>query len=637
MLLQLAGFRIAAFSAQSIHHPVQLFFIFTIGIALWSVSSSSTVVMAGARVVPPNPYACDRLTHTSRVHHTIPPFSAGGQSCLTVSANLCTYQKGLQITLPASAPPPGMNPLVRILIYQSSFLSPNSIDPALFIQSTSSATSQQYRLEVVIANSTIRAEWTDGGGTVFALQFSSIHFTNANITLYGSHVSAVSNSGYGLVFSSSPITNSTFKLLSSTIEAIGSTSTFHAISFSTSPLTGVFVNITASLINVTSGGRTYGLSFASSHLLRSTVRLFDTHIVSQSTGANVPSNSLVLESSTVSHSTINVYGGSIIAMNGLFDSYAVHITTLTTLPIEISNGVLSFHGTVLAASSSGIGSTGVAAVRLSKVLLTASTIEVIGGSMTARKMGSGSGSSSANVLEFGSAVANASSTIRTNGTTIACESTAMECVFLALGSATDSLVGVYGASLGLRGGSTATIWKLIGSAGTANTSFVLSRCGAVFSGSSAANILFPVSYTSVGAGNTLFWHHSSYTLNGGPPQQLPLSYRCNGITCASLALRINDSSTPLVPSTCPYCLAPYGAPIPFGNGSVGSDTIAHTAPHINWQQTHRSICDSNHNSVFIYKCESFSANNFGNELRYRIPKPVARSHQFSVTIVLSYR
>ena len=72
------------------------------------------------------------------------------------------------------------------------------------------------------------------------------------------------------------------------------------------------------------------------------------------------------------------------------------------------------------------GNADAAVFRIYSALLIASTIEAIGGSMTARKMGSGSGS--AYVLEFGSAVANASSTIRTNGTTIACESSGRVCI-----------------------------------------------------------------------------------------------------------------------------------------------------------------------------------------------------------------
>ena len=51
----------------------------------------------------------------------------------------------------------------------------------LFIRSNNNATSHHYHLEVVIANSTIRAERTTGSGAVYTLTFSSVRFTNANM------------------------------------------------------------------------------------------------------------------------------------------------------------------------------------------------------------------------------------------------------------------------------------------------------------------------------------------------------------------------------------------------------------------------------------------------------------------------
>ena len=244
---------------------------------------------------------------------------------------------GLQITLPSLMQPSGMNPLVRILIYGSTFLSTGSDDPPLLIQSTNSATSQHYRLEVVIANSTIRAERTIGGGA-HALRFSSVYryLSNANITVFGCHIVAFDVSATGLLFSSSPITNSTIQLLSSAIEAIGLAGAAFAAYFSNSPLADR-VNVTGSLLNATSSGRTYGLFFTYSPLFRSSFRLFDTHIVSRLSGAQAPSYGLQLESSAPLHCTMSMYEGSMSAQSERSGSYMLHIVTPLTQPVELSN------------------------------------------------------------------------------------------------------------------------------------------------------------------------------------------------------------------------------------------------------------------------------------------------------------
>ena len=255
-----------------------LLFLF-IRIALWPISPLGAASIAAARVIPPvssGPFACNEFTHTTRVNHTIPSFRVGGSSCFTVSANRCTYEKGLQIIIPSSMPPPGMNPLVRILIYQSSFRSLNSADPALFIQSTNTATSQQYRLEVVIANSTILAERMTDSVSVCALHFSSINFINSNVTVNGCHIATMGAYAYGLRFSSSHITNSTLRVLSSTVEANGVVASSVSID---SRLTGVQLHISGSLLNASASFSCYGLSFVFSPLLGSTVRLFRTRIV----------------------------------------------------------------------------------------------------------------------------------------------------------------------------------------------------------------------------------------------------------------------------------------------------------------------------------------------------------------------
>ena len=70
------------------------------------------------------------------------PTTVEGPSSLTVSANRCTFQKGLSITIPSSAPPPGMNPLVRILIYGSTFLSTNTEDPPFTANAATAGGSQ---------------------------------------------------------------------------------------------------------------------------------------------------------------------------------------------------------------------------------------------------------------------------------------------------------------------------------------------------------------------------------------------------------------------------------------------------------------------------------------------------------------
>ena len=450
----------AANAIRRLRHPsaplppifVFLLLILFASLAVWTTSAFGVAVsMAAARVVPPvpsGPFACDRSAHATRVHHAIPSFSAGGPSCLTVSANRCTYEMGLQITLPSLMPPSGMNPLVRILIYQSFFLSTSGDDPPLLIQSINIATSQHYRLEVVIANSTIRAERTIGGGA-HALRFSSVHLSNANITVYGCHIVAFD------VSATEHITNSTIQLLSSAIEAIGLAGAAFAAYFSSSPLADTRVNVTGSLLNATSSGRTYGLFFTYSPLFRSCYRLFDTHIVSRSSGALAPSYGLQLESSALLHSTMSMYEGSMSAQSERSGSYLLHIVTPLTEPVELSNSVLSFHGTAL--SALGNGNTEVALIRFYNVHLSSSIIEAIGGSFFILKGGAGV----AYVFEFGSAIANRS-TIRTNETAIACEGTEEQCVLLLLRSPTDSLFGFYGSSLVFRGHYSSILWQLFG-------------------------------------------------------------------------------------------------------------------------------------------------------------------------------
>ena len=552
-----------------------LFLALSITIALLPISSLGAIVVA-ARVVPPvpsGPFACDGATHATRVHHAIPSFSVGGPSCLTISANRCTYQKGLNITIPSSVPPSGMNPLVRILIYGSTFLSTNTEDPALLIQSTSSATSQHYRFEVVIANSTIRAERTSGSGTVNALQFSSIHFINAIFTVFGCHIAAINNATgdgmRGLHLESAPLTSSTFQLLSSTctVESSGSRGSAHAVDFSNSPPTDTHLNISGSLLNATTVGnnaQSLGISFSASPLLRSTVRLFSSHVIGHTMGDNSAASCLHFSLNAITQSMVGVYGGTLSASSARNDALAVYLKATS----HLSNSVVSFHDAAISAFSSSQRSDTAFFFIFSSANIAASTVEAIGGSISVTSRLKDGIVATIQFTSF-----TAGSTIRTNGTAITCENDARMCIgyFISMSSVTDSLFGFYGGSLRLRGGIDSMMWYVTGSRSNfAGASLVFSRCDAQLSHDWSA-ILFRTEDAYVNAGTTLFWHYSTYSLNGGYKQQPSPNYRCDGgAICPDLSVRIDDASTPLMPSTCPHCLAPYGAAVPFDDGS-GSD------------------------------------------------------------------
>ena len=474
-------------------------------------------------------------------------------------------------------PPPGINPLVRILIYQSSFLSPNSKDAALLIHGANLATPQYYRLEVVIANSTIRAEQAAGSENIFALQFTTIHLANANLSVYGCHIAAITAAdrtslvltAFAIFFTSSPITNSTVQLLSSTLEACSGDGFAQALVFSDCPLTDTHVNISGSVLNATSGGFSRGISFLSTPLYRGTVRLFGTHIISQSTGTTDPTYGFYTSGGSIINSSISMHGGSLTAMGEW--SFAVHIESPVPQKVHVFNSILSFHGAALLTVGDGT-----AVFRLSNVFLAGAAIEVIGGSIrhNATKHGSIDGC----ILDFAGTVTKGS-TIRITETAIVCEYTVVgTCAFLKFfnSQVNNTLVGIYGGSLILSAHTSPYLWRLMWSSDTTNTSFVLSRCDARLIGEKLVHALLLDDTSSIGAGTTLFWNFSSFTAEGGTRQHLSSTYRCEGTPCPNLAVRIDDTSTPPMPSTCPHCLAPYGAPDPFDDGS-GYD---HSVPSV---------------------------------------------------------
>ena len=538
---------------------------------------SVTVMAAAASAVSSNQFVCDGATHAVRVNHTTPVFTVEGPSSLTVSANRCTYQKGLNITIPSSAPPPGMNPLVRILIYGSTFLSTNTKNPALLIQSTSNATSQHYRLEVVIANSTIRAEQTTGSGDVYALHFYSISFRQAKMTVFGCRITASTTAAHahGIVFTSSLITNSTVQLLSSTVDTFSMDGNANSVDLVRSPLTDAHVNISGSLLNATSDQSwSFGLSISNSPLLRSNLRLFSARIVSHSSGNVGPTFGIFFSTSALTHSNFSMYGGSVSSTSLKSATFGVNLVSAS----HVSNSVFSFHGTSLSAFSGGTVFFGCSLLTFTDSNVTASAVDIMGGSITVVNRGSSAGL----IIRVTSSPLAGGSVIRTNGTALTCEGNTDGCVLLDVTSpVADSLFGFYGGSLVFSGATASRIWKVQGTkAIVTDTSFVLSRCDAQLKG--GASTLYLADNATISFGTTLYWHYSSYAVNGGPRQQLLSAYTCDGTPCPNLSVLINDASTPLMPSTCPHCLAPYGAAVSFDDGSghdysVPSDSIRTTA------------------------------------------------------------
>ena len=92
----LAAALVAYFASSCLSSPllrIQLALLGPLFSSHVNAVAPSPVVFVAARVAPPvpsGPFACDGATHMARVSHTIPSFSAGGPSCLTVSANRCT-------------------------------------------------------------------------------------------------------------------------------------------------------------------------------------------------------------------------------------------------------------------------------------------------------------------------------------------------------------------------------------------------------------------------------------------------------------------------------------------------------------------------------------------------------------------
>ena len=539
---------------------VSLFFIFFLMVALPPLG----VQMAAARVVPPvpsGPFACYGATHEDHVSKDVPDFLS---SSLTVSADRCTYGKGLQITLPTSAPPPGTQPLVRILIYQSSFLSPNSDRPALLIRSANGAASQHYRLEVVIANSTLRAERTSGAGDTVALHFYA-SFTNATITVFGCYISATSSAAFSsiaIALTESSVRNSTIRLLSSTVEGYGGAGLGCAVLFLDSVVVDTRLNISGSLLSASGRKVSQAIKFETSSLLRSTVLLFGVRMATTATG--VDARCLYFHASNLTGTMVHVYGGSIEATTSAQGSPQAVIFGFS----HLSNSIVSFHGTAITATATG-DIIAADCLHLFGCTVSACTVEVIGGSMAVTHRGSGD----AAIVALTKTFVAGGSIIRTNGTVNTCESSKLGCTvfFLPSCSVRDSLIGFYGGSLVLNGKSASILWVVQESETMiSNTTLVASRCDAWLSlgPASTRDILTQHLSGLIGAGVLFYWHHSTYSIGGGPKTQLSPTYTCGFTACPTLSVRINDdAATPLVPAVCPHCLFPYGAPVRFDDGS----------------------------------------------------------------------
>ena len=225
----------------------------------------------------------------------------------------------------------------------------------------------------------------------------------------------------------------------------------------------------------------------------------------------------------------------------------------------LSDSTLSFHHVELSARYSGAAAAGACFLYIGNVV-SGSTIEVTGGSIAVAQSGIVDG----NIVDLMSSTVNMGSIFRTNGTTISCQSTGRMCAAWRLTESkmTSATVAFFGSSLTLRsgGGAMSAIWVVDGSSARLDrVSLIHSRSNSQL-GSTSSRILYSNGGADIRTGTTLYWHYSTAS------RQLYASYKCDGTACPELVTLINNAATPQMPNACPYCLAPYGDPVPYDDG-----------------------------------------------------------------------
>ena len=538
---------------------------------------------ASGRVVPPNPFgpfSCIDQTHESRVIFTIPSFPIYGSFCLTVAISRCVFLRGLAVSMPNTLPPNGVTPRIRFLVGDSLFNSGGSASAFDVYFRDLGTNSIRYSIEFVAANATVRAE-TTGSTTAYALRLGLGRSIRPNVTIFSCDLFA-SNSGTGSVttaleFYSSPFTDATIRIMNSNMTAVGNRET-SGIRFYTGIIVSSSVDITACRIRAEAGasqGIANGIQFYSAAPQNGTLfRLFGVD-ASATAPTGGRANAIFMARGRFTAATIRVHGGTFSATSQSGASFALLFDNG-----EVTNGTVSAYGasflsTVQSANANRAAVVGVRATNSASLV-----IELIGGHAAALQRGTADAAlwlidNDANFTTNNGDM----SALRTNGTAVSCESTWAMAGLLMVASNWRSLmegltVAVYGTGDGaapvtLKAKTQVRLWSAVGNVYgiffAAGTMLVLSRTSVAVAAPSFA--VLHVTSTFISADTSLYWDYSSFALNDGPQQQLSPTYTCEGDPCPHLRVRIDDAGTPLMPSMCPHCLAPYGAPVPFDDGS----------------------------------------------------------------------
>ena len=539
----------------------------------WGGVGMMPVIAAEGRISPPqiNPFNREGETYSARVVYSLPPFTTDGPDCMTIAATNCTFSQGLVLILSTKAPPKnGTRPLIRILISSSTLLTGATADSALLVQGNAYAT-RNYRLEVSVANSTVRAQGLEQTlrANIQAIHFSQIHLVNSNITIVGCEISAVviGARSVALFIDEGSLENSAIRVLNSSLEARSGNSVssygnnYAATIFVTfAPFTNSsLLYISESRFNSTSFGHSCAcLTLEGILLSNSTVRLENTRFV----GRGTEGNALIFQHCNLDQSVFSVRGGS----------FGIESDANTARMMGFSNGLVggkkSIVGSVFSVQNTIIkvrcGSGRALVFEFMVAPISAFLLEIIGGSIEVL------GETQTQLWGFWGPIETdlRDSIFRTNGTAITCITT----TGLANGLMIDhqvrnTIFGFYGGTFSLAG-SQPHIWIVVNQPPTnLAVTFILSDCSAVLNGTTKAAVLW-LSNSVEAINALLYWYNNTYRVTGAMSTLITPSYRCNETQpCPNLKVHVDDPSTPSIGAYCPAaqeaCLAMSNPLAPF--------------------------------------------------------------------------
>ena len=298
--------------------------------------------------------------------------------------------------------------------------------------------------------------------------------------------------------------------------------------------------------------------FDQSDVVSSKVHLFSTVATGTAPSASSNSNAygVYFSSSEMEDSFFAVFDGSLSVTSAEGPAALFFFTT------RIGDTTVSTHGTAL----SVVANADPILLFVDSDAVVDSTVEFIGGTATVTNTGSGN----ARVIQL----ASDSGTIRFHGTKIMCESSLESNVFTLASSDSveNTIVAVYDGEVVLKGADT-RLWSVESSAATVSAQFIFSHSKLEFEFTGSYDVVYKTGTSQLQSTGALFWHHSTYTLNGGQEPDLTAAYDCNG-NCVDLTKYIDDdTNTPLMPVPCANCLAPLGELTPFDDGSKGDYAV----------------------------------------------------------------